>query len=139
MSGNKTTANSGEVAAFLTKIKNNQRAADAQVVISLMERITQCPPVMWGDSIIGFDSYTYSRKDGSSHSFMITGLSPRKSALTIYIMPGFAAFQDQLTRLGPHRHSKSCLYITRLSNIDLLMLEDIIHKSVQSMRAMYHS
>jgi hypothetical protein len=137
--GNKTIANSGDVASFLAQIENNQRAVEAQVVVSLMERITQCPPVMWGDSIIGFDSYTYSRKDGSTHSFMITGLSPRKSALTIYVMPGFTDFQDQLTRLGPHRHSKSCLYITRLSNIDLAVLENIIHKSVQSMRAKYHS
>jgi len=134
---NKTKANSGDVAAFLAGIENNRRATETKAVADLMQKVTGCVPQMWGDSIIGFDSYQYLRKDGSRHSFMMTGVAPRKAALTIYIMPGFAAYQDQLARLGPHRHSSSCLYITRLDRTDLAVLESIIADSVRAMRAKY--
>ena len=139
MSDMKTIENDGDVEAFLDCVENKRRAADARTVSEMMARITGCPPKMWGDSIIGFDRYDYKRKDGSEHSFMITGLSPRKAALTIYIMSGFSAYEDQLARLGKAKHSSSCLYITRLENIDMDALEEMITDSVRVMRERYHN
>lgn len=138
MSGNKTTENDADVDAFLNCVENRKRADDARVIAKMMARVTGAPARMWGDSIIGFGRYSYRRKDGSEHKFMLTGLSPRKSALTIYVMPGFERYADLLARLGRHRHSRSCLYITRLENIDLAVLEQIIAGSVRVMRDRYH-
>lgn len=137
MSTMKTTLNDGDVDGFLNCVENKRRADDARQVMAMMARISGYPAKMWGDAIIGFGSYRYRRKDGSEHSFMRTGLSPRKAALSIYIMPGFSACGDLLARLGPHRHSKSCLYITRLDKVNLDVLEDIINRSLAEMRRRY--
>lgn len=133
----KTSENDQNVFEFLSSVENKRRADDTRIVVEMMERITGCPPKMWSDSIIGFERYTYKRKDGSQHSFMITGVSPRKTALTVYIMPGFSGFADQLARLGKYRNSVSCLYISRLENIDIDVLEDLIARSVAEMRERY--
>lgn len=137
MSDMKTTENDGDVIGFLNCVENKRRAEDARLVMEIMERLSGLPPRMWGDSIIGFGSYRYKRKDGSAHSFMLTGLSPRKAALTIYIMPGFSAYGDLLAQLGPHRHSSSCLYITRLDKVNIDILEDLIRRSLDEMRQRY--
>ncbi len=139
MSEMKTVESDQDVNAFLNCVENSRRAADARIVADMMERITGCPPKMWGDSIIGFDRYTYKRRDGSEHQYMITGLSPRKSSLTIYIMPGFSEYGDLLKKLGKHKHSVSCLYITQLRNIDLDVLETLISDSVKTMRERYRA
>lgn len=138
MSDMKTTQNDGDILAFLVRIEHKRRQTDTQTVLQLMARVTGLPPKMWGDSIIGFDRYDYKRRDGSGHSYMITGLSPRKTALTVYIMNGFSDYTDLLAQLGPHKHSKSCLYLTNLSKINLSVLEDIIRQSVDEMRRRYH-
>ena len=135
----KTLENDADVDAFLNCVENKRRAADARVVTDMMRGITGLAPRMWGPSIIGFDRYRYRRRDGSEHSYMITGLSPRKAALTVYVMPGFSAYADQLARLGRHKHSSSCLYITRLEAIDLTVLKEIVTDSVAVMRRRYHS
>ena len=133
----KTVVSDADVEFFLNSVENRHRAADAQRIVQMMKRITGCPPKMWGDSIVGFDSYTYQRKDGSEHQSMMTGVSPRKAALTIYIMPGFSDYADLLACLGKYKHSASCLYITRLENVDLEALKDLITRSVQDMRRRY--
>ena len=134
----KTAENDGEVNAFLASVAHRGRAEDAGVVAEMMQRITGCAPRMWGDSIIGFDAYDYQRRDGSAHRWFITGVSPRKASLTIYIMPGFKRYQDLLARLGPHKTSVSCLYLGRLAKIDMSVFEDLIAQSVADMRAAYH-
>ncbi len=138
MSDMKTVENEADVAAFLASVENRGRAEDAETVVAMMMRVTGQPPKMWGDSLIGFDRYEYRRKDGSEHQFFLTGLSPRKANLTVYIMPGFSEYQDRLDRLGPHKHSVSCLYLGRLNKIDLDVLEELIAQSVADMRAKYH-
>jgi len=137
MSDMKTTPHQGSVADFLNCVENKRRAADCRIVSAMMEEITGCPPVMWGPSIVGFDQYTYKRRDGSEHVYLITGFSPRKSALTIYITPGFSAYTDKLAKLGKHKHSVSCLYLTRLENVDLGVLREIIADSVRVMCTRY--
>ena len=134
----KTTENDGDVAAFLASIPNKGRAEDTGAVADMMQRITGCPPRMWGDSIIGFDGYDYQRRDGSAHRWFVTGVSPRKANLTIYIMPGFKRYPDIMSRLGPYKNSISCLYLSRLSKIDVAVLEELITASVSDMRAAYH-
>ncbi len=134
----KTAENDGDVDAFLASVAHSGRAEDAGVVVRMMQRITACPPRMWGDSIIGFDGYDYKRRDGSAHRWFITGVSPRKANLTIYIMPGFKRYQGLLDRLRPHKTSVSCLYLGRLAKIDMGVLEELIATSVADMRAAYH-
>ncbi len=134
----KTIENDGDIEAFLATISLSRRADDARLILTMMARVTGFEPKMWGPGIIGFDRYSYFRKDGSKHDYMITGLSPRKAALTVYIMNGFKDYADQLARLGKHKHSSSCLYITNLANIDLDVLEEMVVKSVDTMRERYH-
>lgn len=134
----KTAENDRDVEAFLASVANRGRAEDAAVVSAMMQRITGCPPRMWGDSIIGFDGYDYQRRDGSAHRWFVTGVSPRKANLTIYIMPGFKRYSEIMPRLGPYKNSISCLYLTRLARVDVAVLEELISASVEDMRAAYH-
>jgi hypothetical protein len=133
----KTVENDASVPAFLNCVENRQRAADTAQIVAMMERITGQPAKMWGDAIIGFDRFKYKRRDGTEHSYLVTGVSPRKSSLTIYIMPGFKKYTDQLARLGRHKHSISCLYITKLENVDLTVLEEIIADGYAVMKEQY--
>ena len=94
---------------------------------------------MWGGSIIGFGSYSYLQRDGTNADWPMIALSPRKASLTVYIVPGFGAYGDLLAKLGPHKISVSCLYLTNLEKNDLSVLESIIRDSYQSMQMKYGS
>ena len=133
----KTVENDGDVGHFLRSVENRVRREDAIRTAEMMERVTGESPRMWGDSIIGYGHYRYQRADGSRHNWMLTGLSPRKSALTVYIMPGFSNYGELLGKLGKHRHSVSCLYLTRLGNIDFEILTELVRRSVEDMRRKY--
>ena len=137
MSGMKTVENDGDVHAFLDSVANPRRREDAKAVARMMERVTGEKPRMWGGSIVGFGRYKYRRSDNSEHSWMLTAMSPRKAALTIYIMPGFSAYGDLTARLGKHKHSVSCLYLTRLANVDFEVLTELVRRSVDDMRRKY--
>ena len=100
-----------------------------------MEEVTGKKAVIWGTSIVGFDSYHYKYASGREGDWPIIGFSPRKTMLTVYIMPGFKPYKDKLKKLGKHKLGKSCLYIRKLADIDLGILEEIITDSVQRMRA----
>ncbi len=113
------------------------RDIHAEARLEVMERVTGDPPKMWGPSIIGFGSYTYSRADGSVHQSLRTGFAPRKANLVVYLMPGVARYADALAGLGKHKHSVSCLYLGRLKNLDLGVLEEVIKASVADMEEMY--
>lgn len=90
---------------------------------------------MWGASIVGFDHYDYKQKNGTTGRWPITGFSPRKSQMSIYIMPGFSTYVDLMARLGNFNTGVSCQYITRLTNIDIDVLEELVERSVSDMRA----
>lgn len=94
---------------------------------------------MWGEQIIGFDRYRYKYESGREGDFLITGVSPRKTALSVYIIPGFGAYTDLLEKLGKYKKGSSCLNITKLENIDINVLYELIERSVADMRAKYHS
>ena len=102
-----------------------------------MQEVTGEPPVMWGDSIVGFGTYHYRYKSGREGDWPRTGFSPRKQYLAIYIMPGFDSYEALLARLGKHRTSVSCLYINKLADVDLDVLREIIAESHQEMARRY--
>lgn len=118
---------------FINKIADEQRRKDCRVIVDLMAEVTQAKPEMWGPSIIGFGRYLYKYESGREAEWMITGFSPRKSDLTLYIMGGFEGSTDLMKRLGKHRTGKGCLYIKTLDEIDLKVLRELIQKSVAKM------
>ena len=137
MAANKTIANDTSVNAFIDTVEDERKRADSHELIELMRTITGHEPKLWGSSLVGFDSYHYRYASGREGDFFITGFSPRKTALAIYIMPGFDDYAEQLQRLGPHKTGKSCLYVKNLDAIDRDVLEEIIRDSVSAMRERY--
>lgn len=137
MSDLKTKPTDASVAKFLHGVEHEKRKQDALVVNEMMERITGEKGRMWGASIVGFGSYHYKYASGREGDWMMTGFFPRKSALTLYIMPGYGEFDDVMARLGKHRTGKSCLYLNKLEDVDLAVLEELIVKSVHWMREKY--
>lgn len=137
MAANKTIANDASVNAFIDTVEDERKRADSHELIELMRTITGHEPKLWGNSLVGFDSYHYRYASGREGDFFITGFSPRKTALTVYIMAGFDRYEDRLQRLGPHKTGKSCLYLKNLDAIDRDVLEEIITDSVRVMREKY--
>ncbi|WP_374603266.1 DUF1801 domain-containing protein [Arenimonas sp.] len=130
---NKTRATEASVDDFLAGITDAQRREDCQRVRELMEAATGAPARMWGPAIVGFGVYHYRYESGREGDWMVTGFSPRKNDLTLYIMPGFAEHEDLMARLGKHRTGKSCLYLKRLADVDMAVLEDLVRGSVAAM------
>jgi len=100
-----------------------------------MKKITGEEPVMWGSSIIGFGNYTYKYASGREGDWMLTGFSPRKQALTLYIMSGFDAYEGLLGKLGKFKTGKSCLYVKKMEDVDQDVLEELVKQSVDHMKS----
>ncbi|HXI03329.1 MAG TPA: DUF1801 domain-containing protein [Candidatus Saccharimonadales bacterium] len=126
----KTRKTGKSVKAFLDAVPDPQKRRDAQAVARLMRKVTGSPPKMWGPSIVGFGDYHFSYASGREGDWFLTGFSPRKSDLTLYIMSGFVGADELLSRLGRHRRSKACLYVKRLADLDMKVLESLIRRSV---------
>lgn len=139
--GQKTVPTDVSPSAFIATVENAARRADAQTLLGWFEEVTGLKPRMWGPSIIGYGRYRYKYASGREGEFMLTGFSPRKSAMTIYIMPGyrFPEIQDKLDRLGTHKLGKSCLYINKLADIDMQVLRGIVEDGVRYMRDNYET
>ena len=134
---NKTTANRANVTAFLKSIEHDRRREDCRTIVELMQDITGEKPVMWGSSIIGFGSYHYVYDSGREGDMFITGVSPRKQNLVLYIVGGFSSYEKLLEQLGKHRTGKACLYINKLDDIHLPTLRKLITRSVAALRKKY--
>ena len=139
MADNKTRPTRASVTAFMAAIEDRKMRADAKQVAAMMRRATGKRARMWGPSIVGYGSYHYRYASGREGDYMITGFSPRRQALTIYIMPGFGRFQGLMSELGKYTTGKSCLYIKRLADVDETVLERLIDESVKYMRAHYET
>ena len=139
MAKNKTKQTGASVTDFVNSIDNPQMRADAKKVASMMRRATGKRAKMWGSSIVGYGTYHYKYDSGREGDFMVTGYSPRKQALTVYIMPGFGKFAPLMKKLGKYKTGKSCLYIKRLSDVDEQVLEKLIEGSVTEMRRKYET
>ena len=107
----KTKENDQSVEVFLAGIEDAQKQQDCRTLVAIMQEATGAAPRMWGDAIVGFGHYHYKYASGREGDWFLTGFSPRKQNLTLYIMAGFDNYDALLARLGKHSIGKSCLYV----------------------------
>lgn len=131
----KTQPTDASVQAFLDAIPDERKRQDAAAVLALMEEVTGDPPQMWGSSIVGFGRYRYKYATGRAGDWFLTGFAPRKQNLTLYLMAGFAQYEELMAKLGKHTTGQSCLYIKKLADIDLDVLRQLVELSVAHMVA----
>lgn len=138
---NKTQATSVDPQDFIAAVEPDKKKVDAEALLAFFNRVTGLKPKMWGPSIIGYGRYHYKYESGREGEFMLTGFSPRKQNLTLYVMPGyrFGEMQEKLSRLGKHKLGKSCLYINKLADVDIDVLEEIVTEGVAYMRETYET
>lgn len=139
MAENKTNPTKASVTAFINSIEDKQRRTDVKKVAAIMRKATGLRPKMWGANIVGYGTYHYKYESGREGDFMVTGFSPRKQALTLYVVPGFKHFELLMDKLGKYKTGKSCLYIKRLADVDEKVLERLIVASVKYMRKNYET
>lgn len=118
---------------YLARVADPDRREDCKAVAAMMEKATGEKPVMWGTGIVGFGRYKYKYASGQEGEWPITGFAARKSDLTLYIMHGVDSFPELRDRLGKHKTGKSCLYLKKLSDVDLPTLKQLIQASVDAM------
>jgi hypothetical protein len=136
--GNKTAATEISVADYINAVPDNRRRAEAEAIDALYRRVTGLEPKMWGPSIIGYGSYDYKYESGREGTTARAGFSPRKPALVFYLGGGEEAEVEALhSRLGKHTTGKGCLYIKKLADVDLAVLEELVRLSWQSMNDRY--
>ena len=133
----KTKATGKSVQQFLRSVNDRKRRDDCQSILKLMRQITRSKPKMWGPSIVGFGTYHYKYKSGREGDFFLTGFSPRKDNITLYIMTGFGRYSFLMRKLGKVKTGKSCLYIKRLDDVNTGVLKKLIEQSVRHMRKKY--
>lgn len=124
---------------FIASIDHPGRRADGMALLHLFNKITELKPKMWGVSIIGYGRYAYKYQSGHEGEYMLTGFSPRKAAISIYILPGYRDLSEPLSRLGKYKTGKSCLYINKLADIDMAVLEEIVQEGLRYMRKNYRT
>ena len=129
----KTKPNNQSVVNFLKGITDEQKRRDCFALLDIMKQITKTQPKMWGSSVVGFGSYHYRYESGREGDWFLTGFSPRKQNLTLYIMAGFEQYDELLKKLGKHTTGKACLYVKRLEDVDLPTLKNLIRQSVRHM------
>ena len=132
----KTKATEGDVDAFLASIEDEARRTDAVAVSDLIAKTAKAPPVMWGSAIVGFGHRVLRYPDGREMDWMAVGFSPRKANTTLYLAGGLETYADLLADLGKHTTGKGCLYVKRLSDVDLAVLKKIVARSVTQARTL---
>ena len=134
MAENKTVKTGASVDEFMAAVENKRRIEDGLVLLEMMRDVTGLEPEMWGPSIIGFGSYHYRYDSGREGDMPLTGFSPRSRSLSLYIMSGFDEYDDLLSKLGKHRKGASCLYINKLTDVDVEVLRELVSQSVEHMK-----
>ena len=130
----KTKKNEASVEKFLNAIKDGQTRKDCFEIAKMMQQATKAAPKMWGASIVGFGEYHYKYASGREGDWMLTGFSPRKQNLTLYIMAGFDRYDELLKKLGKFSTGKSCLYIKKRADVDRKVLKELVSESVKVMK-----
>lgn len=140
-SSNKTKATDVDPKAFIATVEPQRRKDDAETLLAFFNRITGLAPKMWGPTMIGYGRYHYRYESGREGESFLTGFSPRKQRLSLYIMPGyrFGEMEDKLNRLGKHKLGKACLYINKLADVDMDVLEEIVSDGLAEMHAKYET
>ena len=134
MSEPKTKPTDESVVAFLDAVEKDKQREDSFAIMELMREVTGEEPEMWGPSIVGYGRYSYKYASGREGEWMLVGFSPRKQNLTLYIMSGFDAYDDLLSKLGKYSTGKSCLYIKKLEDVDQDVLKELVRESVDHMK-----
>ena len=131
----KSTTPTTSVKEFIASLDDEQSKADTYTLIEMMQRISGHAPKMWNVGTIGFDTYHYKYESGREGDSQTIGFYPRKGKLTVYLMDGTVRYSELLSRLGKHTTSRVCIYIKRLSDIDLSILEQIVQQSYEYVKS----
>jgi hypothetical protein len=126
---NKTRPTSSSVTAFLNKIRDKQVRDDCFAILDMMQQVSKSEPVMWGSAIVGFGTYHYVYESGREGDMILIGFSPRKQNISIYLMGGLSAVEDELSKLGKYKTGKGCLYIKTLSDVNAGILKKVFAKA----------
>ena len=137
MAENKTKATDASVEAYLTAIEDDGRRNDCKTIAALMSRITKAEPRLWGPSIVGFGSYHYKYPSGREGDAGVTGFASRKGDISVYLAASGPNQEQLLAQLGRHKMAKSCLYIRKLADVDIKVLERLIAESVAEVKRRY--
>ena len=137
MAENKTRETDADVAAYLAAIEDEGRRKECDAIAALMSGVTQSPARMWGASIVGFGRYHYRYESGREGDAPVTGFSSRKGDISVYLTPDAPEQTQQLARLGRHRMGKGCLYVRRLADVDMQVLEELVAGSVAEVKRRY--
>ena len=138
-SDNKTRPTGASVTAFVNAVENDTRRRDARTLLAMMKKVTGEKPKMWGPSIIGFGEYHYKYESGREGDMLNVGFSPRKANMALYVMGSIAEDDPLRDRLGKYKTGKSCLYINKLEDVDLAVLEKLVAKSYKATLRKYAS
>lgn len=126
-----TVPTTADVLEFLARLDDDQQRRDSETLVEIMHSVSGQPPVMWGPAIIGFGSYHYKYESGREGDMPRIAFSPRKGKLTLYIISDASKYADLLSRLGKHKTSKACLYITKLADVDLKVFGQLVKKAYE--------
>ncbi len=137
MSEPKTRPTDASVDDYLDEIEDETRRQDCRTLVRIMKKVTGAKPRMWGPSIVGFGTYHYKYASGREGDWPLTGFSSRKRELTLYIMAGYTRDEELMAKLGKHKTGKSCLYVKRLADVDLKVLERLVTASVEHLKKTY--
>ncbi|MEQ9405768.1 MAG: DUF1801 domain-containing protein [Cyclobacteriaceae bacterium] len=133
----KTIPNDGDVDAFIDAVEPEWKRDDSRELLKLIGKITGEKPKMWGPSIIGYGDYHYKYASGREGDWFLSGFSPRKQSMTVYLMGGYDDAEELLEKLGKHKTSVGCLYFKKLEDIDLKILEELIIHSIEKLKVRY--
>ncbi|MEM6845602.1 MAG: DUF1801 domain-containing protein [Bacteroidota bacterium] len=137
MASLKTQPYDRDIPEFLSAVEDTQKREDCFTLLELMKEETGEEPQYWHNNMVGFGQYHYRYPTGTEGDWFLTGFSPRKKNLTIYIMAGFDRYDDLMVKLGKYKTGKSCLYVNRLSDIDLEVLKELVNESVAYLQDKY--
>ena len=136
---NKTKPTTVDPADFIASIEHDTRREDALTLLELMGRLSGFEAKMWGPTMVGFGRYHYKYDTGREGDWFLVGFSPRKANQVIYLMPGYENFDDELARLGKHKIGKSCLYINKLADVDLAVVEEMVRYTIDLLHENYET
>ena len=134
---NKTQPNAASVQAYLDAPADEERRGDLRALVAMMSRVTGLPPTMWGPGIVGFGKYRYRYASGREDNAPLAAFSSRKPDIAVYLTPGEPSQATLLPRLGKHKMGKACLYLRRLDDVDLTVLEQLVAEAAATTRAHY--
>lgn len=137
MAENKTKATEASVEDYVSAVEDEARRNDCEALVKLMTRATKHPPKMWGTSIVGFGSYHYKYESGREGDCCLTGFSSRKGDISVYLTANVLGQQELLSRLGKHKAGKGCLYVRKLSDVDLKILERLVADTVADRKRLH--